>query len=108
MPWENANSLHARLAAALPQVPSVCPDPQCDDSTWDHKCQLGGSTPNVELVNRIAAEVREWLRFEAGTWRQQSKVLEKMEPSSAGAFSLRMGADALATLAGTINLGSVT
>jgi len=26
-------------------IPSVCDDPQCGDSTWDHFCDLGGVRP---------------------------------------------------------------
>lgn len=99
MPWKNENDLRDRLAAILPQVHGPCPDPQCGDSTWDHDCELGGSVPDVKLANLIAVEVQAWLRTESSGWRAASKAVEDLEPSSAAAFSLRMGADALSTLA---------
>jgi hypothetical protein len=58
-------SLHQRLARALPDKRIFCRDPQCGDSTWDHDCDEG-YRPNHELAARLATEVQEWLRERGG------------------------------------------
>lgn len=57
--------LRERLARILPKKETLCPDPQCEDSTWDHDCQAGPSKPNWELVDRVVVGVRDWLYEEA-------------------------------------------
>lgn len=48
-PSEDVYKAAARL---LPEVEIGCPDPQCNDSTWDHECTWS-TRPNHELAKRV-------------------------------------------------------
>lgn len=65
------------VARALPGIPSVCPDPQCGDSTWDHDCELGGERPDTASARKVLTTLADAgaLTAVGGETRQEWRVV---------------------------------
>ena len=96
-----SSSLMDRLVAILPGIPSVCPDPWCGDSTWDHPCELGGGKPNYALAKAVSDEVQEWLFDQARLWSRRGDEILGASPVTAVDF--HKGARAISTLAAILS-----